>query len=62
MSTKATLQLAVCGLHLKGQPLHQQLLDLGGTLVRACKSAPVYRLYAISKPPGAPCTLWGSVI
>ena len=38
-----SLPLAVCGLHLRGQPLNWQLTDLGSVFVRACKSAPDYK-------------------
>jgi allophanate hydrolase len=41
------IPLAVFGLHLCGQPLNHQLLDLGATFVRTGKTAPTYRLYAI---------------
>jgi len=37
------LRLAVCGLHLRGQPLNWQLTDLSATFVQACKSASVYK-------------------
>ncbi|MDE2146178.1 MAG: allophanate hydrolase [Burkholderiales bacterium] len=43
--------LAVCGAHLSGLPLNGQLTGLGGRLVRATRSAPLYRLYAL---PGGP--------
>jgi allophanate hydrolase len=39
----AQLRLAVCGLHLRGQPLNWQLTDLSATFVRACRSAPAYK-------------------
>ena len=42
--------LAVCGLHLTGQPLNSQLVKLGATLARSCRSSPCYRLYSISSP------------
>jgi allophanate hydrolase len=47
------LQLAVVGAHLSGMPLNHQLTGCGATLVRACKTAPLYRLYALpgTKPP-----------
>lgn len=44
----AALNLAVCGLHLRGQPLHQQLTSLGASFVRACRSSPDYKLFAIT--------------
>ena len=42
-----TVQLAVCGAHLKGLPLHPQLESLGAKFVRSCKTAPAYRFYAL---------------
>jgi allophanate hydrolase len=39
--------VVVVGAHLAGQPLNRQLLELGGSLVRACYTAPRYRLYAL---------------
>ncbi|HET7543542.1 MAG TPA: allophanate hydrolase [Polyangiaceae bacterium] len=39
--------LAVVGAHLSGQPLNKQLTELSATLVRSCKTAPEYRLYAL---------------
>ena len=44
------MQLAVCGLHMRGLPLEHQLLSLGAKFQKACKSSPVYRLYAITDP------------
>jgi allophanate hydrolase len=41
------VQLAVVGAHLSGQPLNRALADRGARLVRACRTAPVYRLYAL---------------
>ena len=46
----AALNLAVCGLHLRGQPLNQQLTSLGASFVRACQSSPDYKLFAITDP------------
>jgi allophanate hydrolase len=45
------VQVAVCGAHLSGLPLNGQLTQRGATLVRAVRSAPVYRLHAL---PGGP--------
>ena len=39
--------MVVVGAHLSGQPLNHQLVELGGALVRACATAPTYRLYAL---------------
>ena len=45
--------LAVVGAHLSGEPLNHQLTDGGGELVRAARTAPVYRLHALpgTTPP-----------
>jgi len=45
------LSLVVCGAHLSGLPLNHQLTDRGGHLVRATRTSPRYRLYAL---PGGP--------
>jgi allophanate hydrolase len=42
-----TVSLVVVGAHLSGEPLNHQLTDAGGELVRATRTAPVYRLYAL---------------
>lgn len=49
----AALSIAVVGAHLAGEPLNPQLTSVGGTLVRACRTAPHYRLYALPEtvPP-----------
>ena len=36
--SEPVLRLAVCGLHLKGQPLHSQLTDLHAVFIRTCLS------------------------
>jgi allophanate hydrolase len=50
------LQLAVVGAHMSGLPLNPELTELGGRLVRADRTAPLYRLYALpgvtAKRPG----------
>lgn len=47
------VKLAVVGAHLNGMPLHWQLTSRNARLVRACQSAPAYKLYAManSTPP-----------
>ncbi len=52
-SAAPELQVAVVGAHLSGQPLNHQLTDLGARLVRTCRTAPRYRLYALpgTTPP-----------
>lgn len=49
--SSASLKLAVCGAHMAGLPLNRQLTERGARLVRAGRTAPVYRLYAL---PGGP--------
>jgi allophanate hydrolase len=44
------VRLAVAGLHLSGQPLNFQLLNLGARLAGTRKTAPRYRLYALERP------------
>lgn len=48
-----TVTLAVCGAHLRGQPLHKQLTALGARFLAATTTAPRYRLYALANttPP-----------
>ncbi|HEX7450675.1 MAG TPA: hypothetical protein VF294_00240, partial [Polyangiaceae bacterium] len=41
------MRMAVVGAHLTGQPLNKQLSELSGVLVRSCKTAPEYRLFAL---------------
>jgi allophanate hydrolase len=48
MRAQAGVQLAVCGAHLSGLPLNHQLTERGARLVRACRTAPNYRLYALA--------------
>jgi len=43
--------VAVVGAHMSGLPLNGQLLELGGRLEKATRTAPVYRFYAL---PGGP--------
>ena len=48
-----TVEVAVVGAHLSGQPLNHQLLERAGRLLQTCRTAPRYRLYALldSTPP-----------
>ncbi len=48
-----TIPLAVCGAHMSGLPLNHQLVERGARLARTCRTAPQYRLYALTgfKPP-----------
>jgi allophanate hydrolase len=45
-----TVHLVVAGAHMSGLPLNPQLTELGARLVRADRTAPLYRVYAL---PGA---------
>jgi len=39
--------VAVVGAHLSGQPLNWQLAERGARLIKTCRTAPGYRLYAL---------------
>lgn len=43
-----TVDLAVVGAHLEGQPLHHQLADRGARLLARTRTAADYRLYALA--------------
>jgi allophanate hydrolase len=45
------IEVAVCGAHMSGLPLNGELTRLGGRFLRAVRTEPVYRLYAL---PGGP--------
>ena len=47
------IAVAVLGAHLSGQPLNQELTDRRAQLIKKCRTAPGYRLYALdgSMPP-----------
>ena len=51
--SRAAVRVAVCGAHLRGLPLNHQLTERGARLLRACRTAPRYRLYALAgfSPP-----------
>ncbi len=48
-----SIRVAVCGAHMSGLPLNHQLTERGARLVQKCRTAPVYRLYALTEfaPP-----------
>jgi allophanate hydrolase len=49
------MELAVVGAHMSGLPLNGEVTRLGGRFLRATKTAPNYRLYALSGgPPSRP--------
>jgi allophanate hydrolase len=43
--------LAVAGAHLSGEPLNRELVRRGARLLRTCRTAPHYRLYALAGGP-----------
>lgn len=47
------LPIVVVGAHLSGLPLNPQLTSTGGKLLRSCRTAPDYRLFALpnTTPP-----------
>ena len=47
------VRLVVCGAHMSGLPLNHELTERGARLVRRCRTAPRYRLYALEQfaPP-----------
>lgn len=47
-----TVMLAVVGAHLSGMPLNHQLTERGARLIRAARTAPAYRLFALEGKPG----------
>jgi allophanate hydrolase len=47
ISSSPMIKVAVVGAHLTGQPLNFQLTDEQAILVRACKTKPIYKLYAL---------------
>jgi allophanate hydrolase len=52
-SARRTVALAVVGAHLTGQPLNHQLIDRRARLLKTCRTASHYRLYALANttPP-----------
>lgn len=50
----ATVDLAVVGAHLSGQPLHHELADRGARLRLRTRTAASYRLYALDTIPPKP--------
>jgi allophanate hydrolase len=45
------VRVAVCGAHMSGLPLNNQLTERGGRPLRSCRTAAHYRLFAL---PGGP--------
>ena len=53
VSAGNTIRVAVCGAHMSGLPLNHQLIERGARLARKCRTAPLYRFYALTEfsPP-----------
>ncbi|MEU5842389.1 allophanate hydrolase [Rhodococcus sp. NPDC047139] len=51
---EAGVELAVFGAHLRGQPLHFQLEDLGARFVEEVRTSDAYRLAALNTTPPKP--------
>ena len=60
-ATADEIEIAVCGAHMSGLPLNRELTGLGGRFLRAVRTAPIYRLYALAGgPPRRPGMLLGA--
>ena len=46
--SKSMLNLVLVGAHMSGMPLNHQLTNIGANMVRACKTAPVYKMYSLA--------------
>ena len=53
------VEIAVFGAHLAGQPLNADLVARGGCFVRACHTAPAYRMTLLPGPPPRPALVRG---
>lgn len=51
MATDDELILAVCGAHMSGLPLNQELTTRGGRFIEQTETAPNYQLYALAGGP-----------
>ncbi len=50
-----TIEIAVCGAHMRGLPLNYQLTELDATFVKATKTDKIYHLYNVpDKTPPRP--------
>jgi allophanate hydrolase len=52
-----SMEIVVVGAHMRGLALNGQLLELGGVFSCACRTAPVYRMYALPGKPLRPALL-----
>jgi allophanate hydrolase len=53
-SQQDTLLVAVCGLHMRGYPLEQQMLEFGSRFVRETYTAEKYRMVKLPTVPAKP--------
>lgn len=49
-----TMKVAVCGLHKKGYPLENQLIELGAHYLESSQTAAFYKLYSLDTKPIKP--------
>ncbi|MBJ6360090.1 allophanate hydrolase [Paenibacillus sp. GCM10012307] len=49
-----SVTVAVCGLHMRGMALEQQMLGLGAVFMEETETAPVYEMYQLSTVPPKP--------
>jgi allophanate hydrolase len=45
------LNLVLAGAHMSGLALNHQVQGLGAQLVKACKTAPLYKMYSLGPRP-----------
>jgi len=49
-----TILVAVCGLHMRGYPLEQQMLEYGARFMNEALTAPCYQLFRLATTPEKP--------
>ncbi|MDQ1423911.1 MAG: hypothetical protein QOD72_1409 [Acidimicrobiaceae bacterium] len=54
MLREVTVELAVVGAHLKGQPLNHELIVRGAHFRRVTQTSPCYRLFGLPTAPAKP--------
>ena len=54
VAAPAMTSVAVCGLHMRGLPLEQQMLEHGARFLREAQTAPRYRLFKLATEPAKP--------
>ena len=52
--SERTSELVVCGLHMRGLPLEQDLKNLGGEFLHDDRTAPCYRMFCLKTEPRKP--------